>query len=109
MLAQMRAILMLLLVASCDDPGVTLVPDAAPDAGPDADLCDIDVCNPVAQTSCGLGEKCTWIHLDSSTGRGELGCVADQPVASGDACTVGPDGPTTGYDDCARGDLCVDS
>lgn len=61
-------------------------------------------CNPVAQTGCLADEKCTWIRYDA--GRGALGCVPDQPPTK--ACAFGPDGETTGYDNCAAGDICID-
>ena len=69
------------LLAACGggDDGVTIVPDA--DDSVDAS----SACNPVAQTGCLAGEKCTWINIDSMNDVGTLGCVPDGSVATGSA------------------------
>lgn len=65
------------------------------------------VCNPLTQTGCNTGEKCTWIvDQDTPTEIGHIGCTPDGTVAVGAACTVGPAGPT-GFDDCVKGSICV--
>jgi hypothetical protein len=91
------------LLAACGgggDDDVTLDPDA--NSGPDAAA----ACDPVAQTGCADNEKCTWIRVTDTLGR--LGCSPDGTVAAGADCTRGPNGDTTGYDDCAAGNLCVE-
>jgi len=93
------------------------------DSGPldmslDAEAADMNVvdggppgeCNPISHAGCGSGERCTWVISSSTPVRiGSLRCVPDGTVASGGACTVGPDGETSGYDDCARGLICTRS
>lgn len=65
-------------------------------------------CDVVAQTGCSLGERCAWIQDQTTpTLVAELGCVPDGTVALGGACSIGPAGPTTGYDDCKKGLACV--
>jgi len=63
-------------------------------------------CNPVWQTGCGVGEKCTPIRRDA-VGDSVLGCVPAGDVATGGVCAYGPDGEATGSDDCIAGDVCV--
>jgi hypothetical protein len=79
-------------------------PDATPPDGEPA-----DVCNPIAQTGCEPGEKCTTIRIDYANGETVTGCVPAGDVATGGACVYGPDGLTTGYDNCLGGDVCVAS
>ncbi|MBI3179226.1 MAG: hypothetical protein HYZ27_06165, partial [Deltaproteobacteria bacterium] len=62
-------------------------------------------CDPVAQTGCAAHQKCTWIKVDA--GSGKVGCVADGTVAKAGACQYGPEGETTGFDDCAAPNVCV--
>ncbi len=64
-------------------------------------------CDPLNQTGCGGGEKCTWITIDSANGIGDVGCVPDGTIAIAGACTRGADGMTTGFDDCVGGTYCV--
>ena len=63
-------------------------------------------CNPLMQTGCNAGEKCTWI-IDATDPQyvGHVGCVMDGTKNVGDACTFGPAG-ATGYDDCKAGGVC---
>jgi len=84
--------------------------DMASDAGAvDMDSDDLGglPCNPLDHAGCAAGERCAWVRVSMLLGAGELRCVPAGPVAEGDACTVGPDGETTGFDDCARGLHCV--
>ncbi len=70
------------------------------------DTIDADnACNPVEQTGCATGEKCTWINVAADLGK--LGCVADGSVATGGTCTTGADGELTGFDDCVKGNICI--
>jgi hypothetical protein len=68
-------------------------------------------CNPVEQMGCDVGQKCTWITVVEGTqvdpaGVGLIGCVPDGTVPLLGACTAGPPGETTGFDDCAAGGYC---
>lgn len=85
--------------ACASKPRSTQLGDAATDA--------LDTCDPLAQTGCNSGEKCTWV-LDATvpTVLGHVGCVPDGTEALGAACTYGPPGPM-GYDNCAKGNACV--
>ncbi len=68
-------------------------------------------CDPIAPAGmqgCATGEKCTWIRVQSTpTVVGALGCVADGTVAIGGTCTRGPEGQTTGFDNCVAGSICI--
>src|SRR5205823_11766044 len=57
----------------------------------------MQVCNPVTQTGCAAGQKCTWV-TDATTPMplGHIDCVMDGTVALGGTCTSGPAGSTTG-------------
>jgi hypothetical protein len=114
-------------VPPADAPVDVAEPDAAPDAMVDAPLPDamVDaplpdasdagmlVCDPLAvvgQQGCLTGQKCTWITTQTTPEyRGRVGCVPDGAAAIGDACVVGPPGPSTGYDDCAAGGYCINA
>ncbi|HEY5945047.1 MAG TPA: hypothetical protein VIV40_06120, partial [Kofleriaceae bacterium] len=63
-------------------------------------------CNPLMQTGCAAGEKCTWL-VDAITPQyvGHIGCAMDGTAAVGDACMYGMPG-ATGYDNCAKGAVC---
>jgi hypothetical protein len=90
------------LLAACGgggDDDVSLDPDA--NGGPDA----MAECNPVTNTGCGDGEKCTWVNITAELGR--IGCVADGPQQTGQACEYGADGESTGFDNCAGGNICI--
>jgi hypothetical protein len=63
------------------------------------------VCNPVAQTGCAAGQRCAWIWTGQNAGHNA--CLADGAATLGGACTVGPDGETTGFDNCKKGTSCV--
>jgi hypothetical protein len=90
-------------------------PDSRPlDAPPDSSIVIVDAsidappatCNPLAQTGCSPGEKCTWI-VDAYTPNyiGHVGCVPDGTATTGAACQFGAAGPT-GYDNCIHGTVC---
>jgi hypothetical protein len=65
-----------------------------------------DLCNPLTQTGCASGEKCTWIvdAADATSSVGHIGCAPTGPRE--DACTRNPPG-LTGYDDCVEGKYCA--
>ena len=73
------------------------------DAGmPDAAV----TCDPLTQTRCGPGEKCTWI-VDQLPPQyvGHIGCAPEGTANVGDACMYGAPG-ATGYDNCKKGSVC---
>jgi hypothetical protein len=79
------------------------------DAGGGADAAG--ACNPLTQTGCNAGEKCTWISDQDNPPIGHVGCapeggVGGTPIALGAACTDPVAGPM-GYDDCAKGTVCL--
>ena len=61
-------------------------------------------CNPVANTGCLAGDKCTLIITSIEPFVAYLGCADDGTVPLGGACVR--DG--TGVDDCEAGSLCMD-
>lgn len=67
------------------------------------DPVDDHSCNPVAQTGCDVGEKCTFVPDDVNPLELRTVCRADGTVPSGGACTIGP---VTGVDDCVAGQFC---
>jgi hypothetical protein len=92
--------------------GVNLDPDASTANAADAAG---GKCNPVAQTGCDAGEKCTWLNVsedDPATPApdaiGKTDCVPDGTAAIGEACIPGGDQLSggTGTDDCAKGGYC---
>lgn len=65
-------------------------------------------CSAIAQTGCAAGQKCTWVQdQDTPTVTGEVRCVPNGTVDLAGSCTYGPSGPTTGYDMCKKGLVCV--
>lgn len=84
--------------------------DAPVDAGGDANPGVCDPLAPVGQQGCITGQKCTWIRTQAQpVPLGRLGCVPDGSVAIDGACTQGPVGQTTGYDNCAAGGICINA
>jgi hypothetical protein len=87
-----------------DDDGPMIDGDGGPpmDAGPTA------ACNPVNQTGCAAGERCTSVTYQVMPDlRRRTECVADGTVDEGGACTEGMPGADTGFDDCKAGLYCV--
>lgn len=64
-------------------------------------------CNPVAQTGCQADEKCSQLIESDNPFLARTTCVPDGNVPNGGMCMDGTPGPTTGYDDCAAGNLCT--
>lgn len=98
--------------AANDVPGDAAAADATLDAPIDARVVDArPLCNPArppGQSGCTNGARCTWVVTqDIPAPQGMLGCVPPGTVPLGDACTVGPPGPATGFDDCVEGAVCV--
>jgi hypothetical protein len=65
-------------------------------------------CNPVAQTGCGAGQKCTWGWVDPAFDTAFAACAHDGVRAAGEACSFGPNGEAARYDDCVAGAVCVE-
>ena len=78
-----------------DKPHITL------DAGSGAMTCD-----PLKQTGCATGEKCTWL-LDALMPQyvGHVGCAPNGTANVDEECTYGAPG-TSGYDNCKAGTVC---
>jgi hypothetical protein len=73
---------------------------------PDASTIDAALsCNPLDQTGCEAGEKCTWVIDQDNPRVGHIDCAPDGTVAANGACTYGPAGPM-GYDNCVAGTAC---
>jgi hypothetical protein len=91
--------------AACSGSGKPQLLDSSVDA--------TFACDPVAQTGCKAGEKCTWlIDIDSSATTeaiGHVGCaaVAAAPTADGAACADARAATSGGADTCVAGDLCI--
>jgi len=75
---------------------------------PEAGDNDGGACDPLAQTGCASGEKCTWIwdQRDSTAELGHIGCVMAGTVAADQACTFNMD--PIGFDNCVGGTFCLD-
>jgi hypothetical protein len=88
-----------MIAAACGSGRTARLGDGSVDA--------LDTCDPLAQTRCNAGEKCTWI-LDATAPAvlGHVGCVPDGTAALGAACGFGQAGPM-GYDNCTKGNVCV--
>jgi hypothetical protein len=93
------------VVAACGSGGKVSLIDASLDAP--------TTCNPVAQSGCMTGEKCTWIvDIDGSMTTneiGHIGCVAvgSAPIQDGATCTDATAAMNGGADACIAGDLCI--
>lgn len=91
--------------AACGGGGKPQLLDSSVDA--------LFACNPVAQTGCKTGEKCTWlVDIDGSATMdeiGHVGCVAVDAAAAqdGDACADASVMNKMPADTCVAGDLCI--
>jgi hypothetical protein len=94
------AVLTAALACSKTDHAIHPIPDGPP---PDGEILS---CNVLTQTGCAAGQKCTWVTDSTSPPLGHIDCVPDGTVMVGSACTPGPVGPTTGYDNCKAGSYC---
>jgi hypothetical protein len=82
-------------------------PSGGGGGGIDAPAIDECFCNPLAQTGCASGKKCTWIiDMADPSFAGHIGCAPDGSMQTGQGCTRNPPGPT-GWDDCAKANYCV--
>jgi hypothetical protein len=89
-----------------EDAAEDAAPDAPSDAALDAPPDTPGTCNPLTQTGCAPGNKCTWM-LDALMPMymGHVGCVPDGSADVGVACNFGAPG-ATGYDNCKKGLVC---
>jgi hypothetical protein len=96
-----------MVIAACGNPSkappedahqLDAIVDASADAGPGSGACD-----PLAQTGCNAGAKCTWIIDDTTTGAGHTGCAFGGAVPIGGSCTRA----ANGVDDCVAGAVCT--
>ncbi|HEY4183261.1 MAG TPA: hypothetical protein VGM90_40840 [Kofleriaceae bacterium] len=75
---------------------------------PDANIVDAmlptGACNPLAQTGCNAGEKCTWIEDQDNPPVGHIGCAVVGSVPLGGACA---DSMSSVGDDCVKGSYCL--
>jgi len=64
------------------------------------------LCNPLTQTGCQAGQKCTWV-IDQTIPlyAGGIDCAPDGTAQVGSACEYGAAG-ATGYDNCVKGAVC---
>ncbi|HVU04056.1 MAG TPA: hypothetical protein VHE30_19990 [Polyangiaceae bacterium] len=74
-----------------------------PDSSP-TDASSAGGCDPVLQTGCGVGERCTWAGTASS---GHLVCAPDGTRSSGQTCSIATSDAGVGLDDCKAGLACV--
>lgn len=81
-----------------DDGGQIIV---TPDGGD-----PVGVCNPLTQTGCEAGQKCTWWNDQENPPIGHVGCAPDGTLAIGAACTD-PVAGAMGYDTCVKGSVCL--
>jgi hypothetical protein len=92
------------VVAACGGDKVKLL-----DGGVDAPM----ACDPVAQSGCMAGEKCTWVvDVDSTATTNEIGHIGCVPVpagatADGAECADATMDVNGGADSCVAGDLCI--
>jgi hypothetical protein len=99
-------VLLIGLAAGCS--GSSSDPPKLLDAGADPVNCD-----PIAQTGCASGEKCTWIvdvNADAVAGTdqvGHTGCAAVGATPLGGDCTDADATINTGADSCGAGNLCI--
>jgi hypothetical protein len=89
------------LLAACGGGDDVQIIEIDAGDGPDAS----QACNPVAQTGCGADEKCTWINITDDLGT--IGCVPNGTAGTGEACAYGPNGETSGFDDCLAQNICI--
>jgi hypothetical protein len=70
----------------------------------DDDTDEISSCDPVAQTGCTAGEKCTAVVSEQDGSLRRTTCVANGNRLEGQQCTSDPD---NGFDNCVAGLFCV--
>ena len=97
------------LVAACNgNSRIHALADAPQQDSSTADslFCGGDPCNPLTQTGCCAGYKCTWIDdQDSPQPLGHIDCVFRGTVPVGEPCTYGQ-GSYPRFDNCEGGAVC---
>ncbi len=97
-----------LALAACGDDGGGGGADTGviifADAGSGVDGAIVAACNPVANTGCGPGEKCSKLNQTDTLSR--TTCVPDGDVPRDGMCEWGEPGPSTGYDNCEATNYC---
>jgi hypothetical protein len=93
-------LIFVVMAAACgggNDGGEIIIdtPDSAPVE---------ESCNPVAQSGCLDGEKCTWVEVSENPALGRTQCMPDGTVTLGDPCL--PAGLNEG-DECRAGGHCI--
>ena len=102
----MRVIAVVWLVACSGDPVRHPIREWLDATAPGADG-DRGICDPSSQIGCPAGEKCSWVtDALAPMPLGHIDCVMDGTAAIGAACTQGPAGSTTGFDNCLGGGYC---
>src|SRR5512140_242706 len=90
------------VVAACGSGKVKLL-----DGGVDAPM----ACDPVAQSGCMAGEKCTWVvDVDGTATTNEIGHIGCAPAGAtldGAACADATMAVNGGADSCVAGELCI--
>ena len=76
--------------------------DAPKGSGSAIDAPLVTACDPITQTGCSTGERCTWVQVNQSTGY--VGCQPNGTVPGGGACKFGSGFPAT--DNCEAGYAC---
>jgi len=101
------------LFAACGGGGggTHLIDSGSNGSGSGSDIDASSVCNPVSQSGCAAGEKCTWIiDADGSGGADDIahiGCAPDGSIAADAACTAATSTANGGHDDCVKGTYCI--
>ena len=93
----MRWLVVLALVA-CDGGGPHLMVHPL-DAPPDSCGYYFGACNPLTQTGCNVGEKCTWALVPDHPPLGYVDCAPEGTVPIGAACSYSE---TMHVDECGR-------
>jgi hypothetical protein len=102
---RVRGLFVLILCFACGGDGKVGDPDAGT-SDATSGCAGATNCNPLMQTGCSAGEKCTWI-IDAVMPQyiGHVGCARIGSADVGDACTFGSAG-CDGYDNCKQGLVC---
>jgi hypothetical protein len=105
------ALVLLLGLSACNvhgqdvDAGQCIDCDWRP---PDARWLALFPALPGGQQNCDTtAQRAAWIRVQETPERlGKIACVPDGSVGLGGACSFGPVGETTGFDNCAGGFIC---
>jgi hypothetical protein len=93
-------------LSACDCGTVSDAGTDPPDSGVQDPLdASTEACNLVTQTGCPTDQRCGWIRIAENLAI--PGCVPIGSAGVMDSCLYGPDGETTGHDDCQKGLVCL--